>query len=143
MADAVTSQTLIDGPQTAVMKFTNVSDGSGEDAVKKVDVSALSNSAGGLACTGVVIEKMWWQCIGMKVKVLFDADTDAFCIELGENQSGHHDYTSFGGLTNNAGTGVTGDVLFTTVGHTSADTYTIILYMRKNMANILSVFSEG
>ena len=131
MADAVTSQTLIDGPQTAVMKFTNVSDGSGEDAVKKVDVSALSNSAGGLDCTGVVIEKMWWQCIGMKVKVLFDADTDAFCIELGENQSGHHDYTSFGGLTNNAGTGVTGDVLFTTVGHTSADTYTIILYMRK------------
>jgi hypothetical protein len=131
MADAVTSQTLIDGPQTAVMKFTNVSDGSGEDAVKKVDVSALSNSAGGLACTGVVIEKMWWQCIGMKVKVLFDADTDAFCIELGENQSGHHDYTSFGGLTNNAGTGVTGDILFTTVGHTSADTYTIILYMRK------------
>ena len=131
MADAVTSQTLIDGPQTAVMKFTNVSDGSGEDAVKKVDVSALSNSAGGLACTGVVIEKMWWQCIGMKVKVLFDADTDVFCIELGENQSGHHDYSSFGGLTNNAGPGVTGDVLFTTVGHTSADTYTIILYMRK------------
>ena len=131
MAAAVTSQTLIDGPQTAVMKFTNVSDGSGEDAVKKVDVSALSSSADGDTCTGVVIEKMWWQCIGMKVKVLFDADTDVFCIELGENQSGHHDYTSFGGLTNNAGTGVTGDVLFTTVGHTSADTYTIILYMRK------------
>ena len=131
MADAVTSQTLIDGPQTAVMKFTNVSDGSGEDAVKKVDVSALSNSAGGLACTGVVIEKMWWQCIGMKVKVLFDADTDVFCIELGENQSGHHDYTSFGGLTNNAGTGVTGDIMFTTVGHSSADTYTVMLQVRK------------
>jgi len=131
MADAVTSQTLIDGPQTAVMKFTNVSDGSGEAAVKKVDVSALSNSASGLTCTGVVIEKMWWQCIGMKVKVLFDATTDAFCIELGENQSGHHDYTSFGGLTNNAGSGVTGDIIFTTVGHSSADTYTIILYMRK------------
>ena len=131
MADAVTSQTLIDGPQTAVMKFTNVSDGSGEDAVKKVDVSALSNSAGGLACTGVVIEKMWWQCIGMKVKVLFDADTDAFCIELGENQSGHHDYTSFGGLNNNAGTGVTGDIMFTTVGHASNDTYTVIMQVRK------------
>ena len=131
MADAVTSQTLIDGPQTAVMKFTNVSDGSGEDAVKKVDVSALSNSAGGLACTGVVIEKMWWQCIGMKVKVLFDADTDVFCIELGENQSGDHDYSSFGGLTNNAGSGKTGDIKFTTVGASSADTYTVILYMRK------------
>ena len=131
MADAVTSQTLIDGPQTAVMKFTNISDGTGESAVKKVDVSALSSSADGDTCTGVVIEKMWWQCIGMKVQILFDATTDVFCIELGENQSGHHDYTSFGGLTNNAGSGVTGDIMFTTVGHTSADTYTVVLYMRK------------
>tara|TARA_R110000851_G_scaffold60012_1_gene138702 strand:+ start:525 stop:929 length:405 start_codon:yes stop_codon:yes gene_type:complete len=131
MADAVTSQTLIDGQNKAVIKFTNVSDGSGESAVKKVDVSALSNSGDGVACSGVVIERIWWQCIGMKVKILWDATTDAFCIELGENQSGDHDYTSFGGLTNNAGSGKTGDVMFTTVGHTSADTYTIILYMRK------------
>ena len=132
MADAVTSQTLIDGTQTAVMKFTNVSDGSGEDAVKKVDVSALSNSAGGLACTGVVIEKMWWQCNGMKVRILLDASTDDFCIELGENQSGHHDYTSFGGLVNPASSGVTGDIMFTTVGHSSADTYTVIMQVRKS-----------
>ena len=44
MADAVTSQTIIDGSKTAVLKFTNVSDGSGESAVTKVDVSALSNN---------------------------------------------------------------------------------------------------
>ena len=67
----------------------------------------------------------------MKVQILFDASTDVMAIELGENQSGNHDYRSFGGLTNNAGSGKTGDVAFTTVGHTSADTYTIILYMRK------------
>ena len=67
----------------------------------------------------------------MKVQILFDASSDVFCIELGENQSGNHDYSSFGGLTNNAGSGKTGDINFTTVGHTSADTYTIILYMRK------------
>ena len=131
MADAVTSQTLIDGPNKAVMKFTNISDGSGESAVVKVDVSALEASLNGTACSQVVIERIWWQCIGMMVQILFDATTNAFCIELGENQSGDHDYTSFGGLTNNAGSGVTGDVLFTTVGHSSADTYTIILYMRK------------
>ena len=131
MADAVTSQTIIDGQKTAVTKFTNVSDGSGEDAVVKVDVSALTALPDGTACTGVTIERIWWQCIGMKVQILFDASTDAFCIELGENQSGNHDYTSFGGLTNNAGSGKTGDINFTTVGHTSADTYTIILTMRK------------
>ena len=131
MADAVTSQTLIDGGKQVVMKFTNVSDGSGESAVKKVNVSALESSVDGDACTGVVIERIWWQCIGMKVQILWDATTDAFCIELGENQSGSHDYTIFGGLTNNAGSGKTGDIQFTTIGHTSADTYTIILYMRK------------
>ena len=131
MADAVTSQTLIDGPAHAVMKFTNVSDGTGESAVTKVDVSALEADQNGLACSGVVIERIWWQWIGMKVQILWDASSDAFCIELGENQSGNHDYTLFGGLPNNAGSGKTGDVNFTTVGHTSADTYTIILYMRK------------
>ena len=135
MADAVTSQTLIDGDRYAVMKFTNISDGSGEAAVTKVDGSALqplaSNTASQKTCTGVVIERIWWQCIGMKVQILFDASSDVFCIELGENQSGNHDYSSFGGLTNNAGSGKTGDINFTTVGHTSADTYTIILYMRK------------
>lgn len=131
MADAVTSQTIIDGKQHAVMKFTNISDGTGESAVTKVDVSALSSLQDGTACSGVVIERIWWQCIGMKVQILWDATSDQFCIELGENQSGNHDYTDFGGLTNNAGAGVTGDINFTTVGATATDTYTVILYMRK------------
>jgi hypothetical protein len=131
MADAVTSQTIQDGAKTAVLKFTNVSDGTGESAVTKVDVSALSTGLGGETCTGVVIERIWWQCIGMKVQILWDATSDQFCIELGENQSGDHDYTVFGGLTNNAGAGKTGDVQFTTVGATSGDTYTVILYLRK------------
>ena len=131
MADAVTSQTLFDGPAHAVIKLTNVSDGTGESAVTKVDVSALESAYNGVACSGVTIERIWWQCIGMKVQILWDATSDAFCIELGENQSGNHDYRSFGGLTNNAGSGKTGDVKFTTVGASSADTYTIILYLRK------------
>ena len=132
MADAVTSETFIDDNQIAVFKFTNISDGTGEDAVTKVDVSELSKNVRGESCTRATIEKMWWQCNGMKVKVLFDASTDDFCIELGENQSGHHDYTSFGGLTNPASSGVTGDIKFTTVGHASADTYTVIMQVRKS-----------
>ena len=134
MADTVASQTILDGPTHAVMKFTNISDGTGESAVTKVDVSSLQSSWRGQTCTGAVIERIWWQCIGMKVQLLFDADTDAFIIELGENQSGDHDYSSFGGLTNNAGTGKTGDIMFTTVGASSNDTYTVILYMRKGFS---------
>jgi hypothetical protein len=67
----------------------------------------------------------------MKVSILFDATSDVLAIQLGENQSGYHDYTSFGGLTNNAGSGKTGDIKFTTVDHSSGDTYTIILYLKK------------
>ena len=131
MADTVASQTIIDGQKTVVLKLTNVSDGTGEAAVVKVDVSALTALPNGTVCTGVVIEKIWWQCIGMKVQLLWDATTNLFCIELGENQSGHHDYTDFGGFPNNSGSGKTGDLLFTTVGHTAADTYTVVLYLRK------------
>ena len=131
MADAVTSQTLFDGDKHVVMKFTNISDGTGESAVKKVDVSAFESDINGNTCTSVAIEKIWWQCIGMKVQLFFDATSDAFIIELGENQSGYHDYSEFGGIKNNAGSGKTGDVDFTTVGHSSADTYTIILKMCK------------
>ena len=132
MADAVTSQTLFDGDKHVVMKFTNISDGTGESAVKKVDVSALNSDIYGNTCSSVAIEKIWWQCIGMKVRMFFDATSDAFIIELGENQSGYHDYSEFGGIKNNAGSGKTGDIDFTTVGHSSADTYTVTLKMRKN-----------
>ena len=131
MADTVASQTIDDGPKSADIKLTNISDGTGESAVTKVDVSGLASSANGVACTGATIQKIWWQCTGMKVSILFDATSDVLAIQLGENQSGYHDYTSFGGLTNNAGSGKTGDIKFTTVGHSSGDTYTIILYLKK------------
>ena len=131
MADTVASQTIDDGPKYAVIKLTNISDGTGESAVTKVDVSGLASNANGVACTGATIQKIWWQCTGMKVSILFDATSDVLAIQLGENQSGYHDYTSFGGLTNNAGSGKTGDIKFTTVGHSSGDTYTIILYLKK------------
>ena len=132
MADAVASQTILDGPNKVVMKFTNVSDGTGESAVTKVDVSGLSAGTDGATCTGVAIEQIWWQCTGMKVSILFDATSDVLAIQLGENQSGYHDYRSFGGLTNNAGSGKTGDINFTTVGDDNNDKYVIILAMRKN-----------
>ena len=43
MADVVTSQTLVDTTGTkTVMKFTNMSDGSGETLVSKMDASELT-----------------------------------------------------------------------------------------------------
>ena len=42
MADAVTSQKLLDTETRTVYKFTNVSDGGGESDVKKIDLSQLT-----------------------------------------------------------------------------------------------------
>ena len=56
MADAVTATTVQDGDRNAVIYCTNTSDGTGEAAVTKVDVSALASRQDGTACTGVRIQ---------------------------------------------------------------------------------------
>lgn len=128
MADAVTSQVIVEGDRNLVMKFTNISDGTGESAVTKVDVSALAPAA-----ADVVIEKIHYATFGMAVRILFDATTDVPAWLVPADDCGTFDFTAFGGITNNAGTGKTGDLQFTTIGHSSGDTYTIILEMRKRL----------
>ena len=135
MADAVASQTLFDGERTAIMKFTNLSDGTGENKVLKVDVSALTPSNSGKACDGVTITKVYGVTHGMEVQIFWDATTDVFCWAVPQNSNYCMDFTTIGGLTNNAGAGVTGDVLFSTVDATNGDFYTIVLEMVKSYAS--------
>ena len=45
MADTVDSVTLEDGPRNLIIRLTNISDGTGESAVTKVDTSSFSNMA--------------------------------------------------------------------------------------------------
>ena len=131
MVDAVTSQIIFDGTRTAVMKFTNISDGTGESAVLKVDVSALTGFQG-KTCTGVNIVTLDAMTVGMGVDILWDATTDVICYTIGADQFVSFDFARFGGITNNAGSGKTGDLMFTTVGATAGDRYTIVLEMTKN-----------
>ena len=131
MADAVTTQTIIDGERNCVMKFTNVSDGSGESAVAKVDVSALAANANGTACSEVRIMRVSHAIVGMSVQLFFNASTNVLAMELAESSNGHMDFKDFGGIPNNAGSGKNGDILFTTKVHSSGDTYSITLEMTK------------
>jgi hypothetical protein len=132
MADAVASQTLLDGERMAIMKFTNLSDGTGESKVLKVDVSTLTSSASGKACDGVTITKIHASTHGLEVQIYWDATTDVFCWCVPQNSTYTMDFEKFGGLTNNAGTGVTGDVLFSTADASAGDFYTIVLEMVKS-----------
>jgi hypothetical protein len=131
MADAVASQTLVDGPKNTVMKFTNASDGTGESAVLKVDVSTLNAAPNGTP-TRVKVNRIHYTTSGMAVRLLWDATTDVTMFELGADQTGCLDFTAFGGLINNGGTGVTGDIMLTTIGHAAGDSYTLVLEMIKD-----------
>ena len=82
MADTVTSQTIQDGQRKAVMKFTNVSDGTGESAVAKVDVSALQANANGDSCTGVTVQRIYLATRGMGVNLFFDATANVLITGL-------------------------------------------------------------
>ena len=132
MADAVSSQTLVDTDKRTVIKITNLSDGSGESAVKKVDVSAL-----GGAPSRVTIDQIWYDVGGMRVALEWNASTNVVAVVLGGsaaagNVQGHMDFRSFGGIKNNAGSGINGDIDLSTSGHTNLDHYTIVLELRKS-----------
>ena len=135
MADAVASQTLLDGERLFIAKFTNISDGTGETGVVKIDVSTLNPNAFNLACNGVKINKIWSTTHGMEVRILWDATTDVFAWQIPQNSNYLMDFSSFGGLQNNGGAGVTGDVLFTTSDASSGDMYTIVIECIKTYAS--------
>ena len=133
MADAVTSTIVEDGPNKATFYLTNTSDGTGEAAVTKIDVSALAKLQDGTSCTGVRIQKITFTNVGMSVKLLWDASTDVLCLHLPADYADTLDFGD-GGLKNNSGSGKTGDIMLTTVGHSSGDAYTVTLTMTKNYA---------
>ena len=59
MADAVNVTTVEDGERQLVVQLTNLSDGTGESKVTKIDVSALNSSALGKSCNEIRIEEIW------------------------------------------------------------------------------------
>ena len=68
----------------------------------------------------------------MGVDLEFDATTNVLAIPLPADSTGDEYYDLFTGIPNNAGSGVTGDIDFTTVGHSNGDSYSIILVLTKN-----------
>jgi hypothetical protein len=137
MADAVTSQTLADGDKIAVIKLTNISDGTGEASVKKIDVSALAANSAGAACAHATINQLWYDIGGMRVALEWNATSNVVAAVLGGsaaagNVSGYMDFRSFGGIKNTLASGYDGDIDLTTHGHTAHDHYTIVLEVSKN-----------
>ena len=139
MADTVTSQTLVDTAGTkTVMKFTNISDGSGETLVTKMDSSALTFMTEDATKT---VAKIWWSInttngkSGVELLWACSGTSSANATIGFFSGTGYHDYYTAGNsIPNNAtltaNTSPAGDILFSTKGFVAGDNYTIILEVR-------------
>jgi len=136
MTITATSQTLFDGERVAIMKFyASFSTTENESAVAKVTPSALLPSNAGGACDAVTILKVTALTHGLEVQMNWKASTPVVIETIPPNNSYTQDYSNFGGLWNNAGTGKDGVITFTTLDGGAGDAYTVILEMQKHYVN--------
>ena len=139
MADVVTSQTLVDTTGTKnVMKFTNISDGSGETLVTKMDASALNFMT---EDAERVLAKIYWSVnttngkSGVEILWAGSGDSAANATIGFFSGAGYHDYYTAGNsIPNNAtltaNTSPAGDILLSTKGFVAGDNYTVIIEVR-------------
>lgn len=129
MTDTVTSEYVWNGQRRKLLHLTSISDGTGESAVVKIDVSAIT-FAGGRVPTYVTIDMIEYDIQGMdSVRLLFDATTDDEVAVLPAG-TGCIDFSGYGGKTDPKSSGTTGDVLLTTNGQASGATYDLRIHFR-------------
>lgn len=143
MADAVTSQLIENGPRRVVYKFTNVSDGTGESAVTKVNAT----STGPL---GVVVQgQTFYPGVHLKlVDLVYDVRTMAVRIQWEASSnvdiwiaSGQgagpfmflDSRGGFSGVPNPNTAGATGSIQFTTIGAVANASYSIVMTLIKGI----------
>ena len=130
MADTVTTQTIADTSGVKfTIKMTNLSDGTGETLVKKVDASELTFMTEDGNRT---ISKIWYTINTANsksaVELLFDGTTNASAVFLSGN--GHIDLRPSGNEIPNNAVSPTGDILLSTKNFANGDNYTIIVEFR-------------
>jgi hypothetical protein len=131
MADAVTATYLFSGRNRKILHLTSISDGTGESAVVKADISALTYGAGNrLVPTYTSVQMIEYNIQGMSsVRLHWDHDTNDVIAVLPEG-SGCIDWWSMGGKADPRSTGGTGDIILTTNGHVSGGTYDITIWFK-------------
>ena len=130
MADVVSTQVLTDttGVKFGV-KMTNISDGTGENLVKKIDAS---NTTFMTEDGERKISKIFWsvntQSGKSAVELIWDGETNATAVTL--SGQGFWDLRADGNEIKNNATTPTGDVLLSTKNFANGDNYTILVVFR-------------
>lgn len=129
MADAVTTEYVYNGRRRKIIHLTNISDGTGESAVAKVDLSAIT-IGDGVTPTYSTVDMIDYAIQGFtSVRLFWDHTTDDEIAVLPAGVGTVH-WSALGGKTDPRTTGGTGDIVLTTAGATSGATYDITIYLR-------------
>ena len=128
MADAVDSRVLRSDKTHYTIHLTNISDGTGESAVAKIDKSALTGPDNTEPRKLAILSARWAIQGFTSVRLLFDHSTDDEFMVLANN--GYENYEEVGGFADPASSGGTGDLLLTTAGAVSGATYDITLRVK-------------
>ena len=124
MADAVSSIVTFSGLTKYAIRLTNISDGTGESLVTKVDISSLPTVP-----TYTAIEEISWDVQGFNsVRLLWDHTTDDLIDVL--SGRGARSYKDISYLFDPRSSGGTGDILLTTAGSAAGNTYDITLVLQ-------------
>lgn len=129
MADTVVVKKLFESQRRVVYQFSNKSDGTGESAVQKIDISTLT--ADGITPTRLDLVDIAWSVVGFDyVELLWDHTSD---VSQGVfSGQGGINYKDTVGVNKDTGSGGTGDVLLTTSGGYSGASYLIVAeYIKK------------
>lgn len=116
--------------------FFSTTDTTGESNVVKVNPATLLPSSAGGACDAVSILKVHALTHGLEVQMSWDATSPVQIETIPQNSQYSMDYSKFGGLTNNAGAGKTGKILFSTIDQSAGDAYTVTLELQKHYASV-------
>lgn len=136
MANSLTTQILEEGPRNVIIKIAGVLDTSDQALTTAIDVSTINQGGKGPTPDTVRIDHIDYSISDqLEVQLWWDATTDVIIMPIAGR--GRMTFWNFGGLTNNAGAGKTGNVLIKTTGYTSGtQVFSVILECVKQGTNL-------
>ena len=121
------TQILNDGERNATIKGYITGDAAQLADAVLVDVSALSGSPSAVKLIGVKANLN-----GFSATLEWDATADVPILEIPPNEDVDQCFRRFGGLQNNAGAGVTGDITISTLGIAAGENGYVIVEVQKS-----------
>lgn len=139
MPNVTTSQVLSNGERNAVVRLTFLGDGSGQES-GIIKINAGKTGPFGSPQGGKIfypnlkfrIEKIWYDIKGLTLRVQWEGMPNIDALILGNVDD--YDFKPFGGIPMDPTVSFpTGNIAFTTVGAVAGSSYTVLLWLIKDI----------